>query len=108
MTTDFLPIVLRLTVTETGTLPLLSTTPIMLSLPLESTKDCCFFILMELSTIAACAVPNEGNSNRTENVKTITSNTTAATSSVDTKSRIIITLYHILDYYYDYYLATSP
>jgi hypothetical protein len=72
-----LSIVLRLTVTATGTFPLLSTTPIIFSLPWESMNDCCFVIFTELSTYAATA--NEGNGRR-ENVKT-TYNTNTDTKS---------------------------
>src|SRR5919198_6416439 len=105
-----LSIVLRLTVTVTGIFPLLSTTPITFSLPLESTKDCCFVILIGLLIVlaaVACAVAtNEGNcsssssSSRTESVIILTNNDTPA--SFDIKSPVI-TLYHLQDY-----LATTP
>jgi hypothetical protein len=68
-----LSIVLRPTVTATGTFPLLFTMPIIFSLPLESTKDSCFVILIGLLIAAACAVANEGNcSSRTESVRILT------------------------------------
>src|SRR5919198_5930083 len=106
-----LSIVLRLTVTVTGIFPLLSTTPITFSLPLESTKDCCFVILIGLLIVlaaVACAVAtNEGNcsssSSRTESVIILTNNDTPA--SFDIKSPVL-TLYHLQDY--DCYLATTP
>src|SRR5919204_5824283 len=104
-----LSIVLRLTVTVTGIFPLLSTTPITFSLPLESTKDCCFVILIGLLIVlaaVACAVAtNEGNcsSSRTESVIIPTNNDTPA--SFDIKSPVI-NLYHLQDY--DCYLATTP
>ena len=58
---DDLSIVLRLTVTLIGTLPLLSTTPTTFSLPLASINDCCFVILIELSSPFAVAMASEGS-----------------------------------------------
>src|SRR5215212_1124979 len=87
--------VLRLTATLIGIFPLLSTTPMTFSLPLESTKDCCFVILIELlivvSAATACAFANEGNcSRRTESVRIVTN----PAVKVNTKDLIII-LYHL-------------